>query len=490
MHLRFSSDLVSMRINKYIGIQAKLVVQRGNVMTNDIDSSKGILIVDDDKDVLLSAKMVLKQKFKKVFTENEPHRIKAMLADQLIDLVLLDMNFTMGFTSGKEGLRWLRIIKNNYPSVKIVLMTAYGDVGLAVQAMKEGASDFVLKPWENRALLSTILHALQESSTHHSSPSSFYREEAMLAEVHKDEYRSGIIGKSDSMKRIFQLIDKVGPTDANVLILGENGTGKELIAKAIHKRSNRAKASFVQVDVATIPESLLESELFGHVKGAFTDAKDDRKGYFETASGGSLFLDEIGNISLSAQIKLLTVLQQRQIRPVGSTRIIPVDIRLICATNMPLNQMIVEQKFRQDLLYRINTVEIQLPPLRERTEDIPLLIQHFMTKYSAKYQREHLNITPHLMKQLQQYHWPGNVRELQHQVERSVIMGEMDMLLPTVKPQHTSVSPINNPVNMEEVEKATILKALQNHDGNVSKAAKALGLGRTTLYRKMNKYGI
>lgn len=451
-----------------------------------------ILIVDDDEDVLLSAKIALKRKFSRIYSENDPHRIKDLLNKESIHLVLLDMNFTKGFTSGKEGLRWLRIIKHTSSDIKVVLMTAYGDISLAVQAMKEGATDFILKPWENATLIQTLEAALIEKEDVSQTPLSSQEHKASFKfskPKHGTNFDS-IIGQSPPMLRIFQLIQKVAPTEANILILGENGTGKELIAKAIHNHSHRANKSFIQVDVATIPETLIESELFGHVKGAFTDAKDNRIGHFEAASGGTLFLDEIGNIPLSAQVKLLTVLQQRQVRPVGGNKIVSTDIRLICATNMPLKEMIQAQTFRQDLLYRINTVELILPPLRERMEDIPFLIQYFIDIYATKYQREPLIVSAPLLQSLKKYHWPGNVRELQHQVERATIMGEVDMLLPTSHPASPSAAQFHQPISMEEVEKATIIQALQNHDGNISKAAKALGLGRTTLYRKMNKYGI
>ncbi|WNJ18952.1 sigma-54 dependent transcriptional regulator [Pontibacter sp. G13] len=450
-----------------------------------------ILIVDDDTDILLTARMVLKQRFSDIKTTSDPHKISDILSEGNYDLVLLDMNFTAGFTSGKEGLRWLKKIKKTAPQTHVVLMTAYGDINLAVKAMKEGATDFVVKPWENEALVSTVMAAVQGPP----KPPSPKEENPDPPKSHTSP--AGIpvdgrviIGESPAMKQVFRMLDKVATTDANVLVLGENGTGKELVARALHDRSQRKDRPFVHVDLGAIPESLFESELFGHVKGAFTDAREDRAGRFEAADGGTLFLDEIGNLSLSMQAKLLTALQSRMIVRVGSNRPVKVDIRLVCATNMPLYEMVREKEFRQDLLYRINTVEVILPPLRERIEDIPPLVEHYLQIYREKYQREGFSVPHDILNRLKSHRWPGNIRELQHALERAVIMEDTESLLPEVG-QTTGNAPDNpQDYNLEEVEKHAIRQAISKHNGNISKAAKELGLGRTTLYRKMNKYGL
>ncbi|MEL6677006.1 MAG: sigma-54 dependent transcriptional regulator, partial [Bacteroidota bacterium] len=337
----------------------------------DQKESGKILIVDDDPDILLTAKMVLKKRFGAIQTENDPHKITSILGDDQYQLVLLDMNFTAGFTSGKEGLRWLKKIRKISPQTHVVLMTAYGDINLAVRAMKEGATDFVVKPWENDALQATVLAAMQSappqanatSSTKNVAPSSL-----TAAQVTRED--PVIIGNSPAMQKVYRAVEKVAATDANVLILGENGTGKELAARALHQQSKRKDKPFIHVDLGAISSTLFESELFGHTKGAFTDAREDRAGRFEAAQGGTLFLDEIGNLSLPLQAKLLSALQSRTVTRVGSNKVIPIDIRLVCATNMPLYEMVGEKDFRQDLLYRINTVEIMLPPLRDRQEDV------------------------------------------------------------------------------------------------------------------------
>lgn len=444
--------------------------------------SEKILIVDDDKDILLTARIVLKQEFSNISTENNPHQIEQRLSEDQFDLVLLDMNFTTGFTSGKEGLRWLKKIRKASPSTKVVLMTAYGDINLAVKAMKEDASDFVVKPWDNEALLATLISVLQEAGPRTKVSSANPAAQAIQLN------QPTAIGESAPMRKVFDTIKKVGATDANILILGENGTGKELAARAVHRTSPRVNQPFIHVDLGAISESLFESELFGHVKGAFTDAREDRQGRFEAANGGTLFLDEIGNLSLPLQAKLLSALQSRTIQRVGSNKPISIDIRLVSATNMPLHSMVQEQTFRQDLLYRINTVELTLPALRERQDDIPLLVDHFMAIYADRYNREPLKIPVSIADQMRRYHWPGNIRELQHAIERAIIMEDLDCLLP--------VSTISEPApftqledyNLEEVEREAIKKAIEKHKGNISHAARELGLGRTTLYRKMNKY--
>jgi len=449
---------------------------------------KRVLVVDDDEDVLLAAKIVLKSVVKKVQTENEPHGIPQLLENFVFDLVLLDMNFTTGFTSGKEGLRWLKKIKKISPQTHVILMTAYGEVNVAVKAMKEGATDFVLKPWDNEELLGTVEKTLTESATPLLKSQSATQTTSTTQTL--------IIGEAPAMQEVFRIIDKVAPTDANVLILGENGTGKELFARSIHEKSKRADKPFVHVDLGAISENLFESELFGHVKGAFTDAREDRPGRFEAAQGGTLFLDEIGNLSAPLQAKLLTALQSRSIQRVGSHKSIPVDIRLISATNMPLHKMVANRTFRQDLIYRINTVEITLPPLRERPSDIPILLTHFLKRYNQKYQLMDLEVGTDILQKMQSFDWPGNVRELQHLVERAVIMEDPQILIPDSLEaslgNHATQSQNKQEAeyNLEEVEKKAIQQAIYKHNGNISKAAKELGLGRTTLYRKMDKYGL
>lgn len=453
-----------------------------------------ILLVDDDDDILLTARIVLKKHFAKVQTANDPHRITDLLEKDSYDVVLLDMNFTTGFTSGKEGLRWLKKIRKISPATRVVLMTAYGEIDLAVKAMKDGATDFVVKPWDNERLITSIQNAFE---TTHGAGSISAEPGSPAFSTSKSIGFSGIIGESPAMQQVFTAIDKVAGTDANILLLGENGTGKELVARALHSRSHRAKQAFVHVDLGAVPESLFEAELFGHVKGAFTDAREAREGRFEAANRGTLFLDEIGNLSLPMQAKLLTALQARRITRVGSNQPIDIDIRLICATNMPLYEMVKENDFRQDLIYRINTVELQLPPLRDRKGDIPILAKHFLKIYSEKYQRQGIKLSEESIAKLQEYRWPGNIRELQHTLERAVIMAERGEIKAAdlsisieQKSQHVPQHPTMQDFNLEEVEKVAIQNAIKKHNGNLSKAAKELGLGRTTLYRKMNKYGL
>lgn len=453
-----------------------------------------ILIVDDDDDILLTARIVLKKQFAKVQTANDPHRIADLLERDSYDVVLLDMNFTTGFTSGKEGLRWLKKIHKISPTTRVVLMTAYGEIDLAVKAMKDGATDFVVKPWDNERLNSAVQNAFE---TTHGAGSITAEPGSPAFSTTKPIGFSGIIGDAPIMQKVFTAIDKVANTDANILILGENGTGKELVARALHSRSPRAKQAFVHVDLGAVPETLFEAELFGHVKGAFTDAREGREGRFEAANQGTLFLDEIGNLSLQMQAKLLTALQARRITRVGSNQPIDIDIRLICATNMPLYEMVKDNRFRQDLIYRINTVELQLPALRERKGDIPLLAKHFLKIYSDKYQRQGIKLLDEAMDKLQKYKWPGNIRELQHTLERAVIMAERGEIRATdlsisieQPPEMDSTTSLNQDFNLEEVEKVAIQHAIKKHNGNLSKAARELGLGRTTLYRKMNKYGL
>ncbi|GAB3647986.1 sigma-54 dependent transcriptional regulator [Echinicola sediminis] len=452
-----------------------------------------ILIVDDNEDLLFAAKMLLKKYAKEVTIEKDPRRIPFLVNNNSYDVILLDMNFTEDTTSGKEGFHWLRQIKEIDPKAVVILITAFGDVEMAVQALKEGATDFILKPWQNEKLLATLSAANKLKESYNQVDSISKKSKQLQADLKKPF--SEIIGQSASMKNIFSIIDKVAQTDANVLILGENGTGKELIARAIHDRSLRNDEIFAGVDMGAITETLFESELFGHKRGAFTDAKEDRAGRFEVADKGTLFLDEIGNLSMPLQSKLLTALQKREVTRIGTNKAIPVDIRLICATNMKVHEMVMENTFRQDLLYRINTVEIFLPPLRERQDDIPLLAEHFLKIYSKKYRKEFSGFKPAALQLLQRYNWPGNIRELQHAIERAIIMAEgtdldsRDFFFLSSKPVAEKVTN-NATLNLDEVEKNVIQKAIDKNGGNISKAAKELGLTRASLYRRLEKYGL
>jgi two-component system, NtrC family, response regulator HydG len=458
---------------------------------NPIPVNEGgkILMIDDDEDVLLAAKMLLKKFNYQVIIEKNPNKIPFLLNNDTYDVILLDMNFSKDTTSGKEGFQWLSQIKERDPQAVVILITAFGDVEMAVKALKEGATDFILKPWQNEKLIATISTAIKLKKSYN-EVDKLKKAKQMLEEQISQPFRD-IIGNSQAMGDVFGLIDKVAKTDANILILGENGTGKELVARAIHQKSLRKDNSFISVDMGAITETLFESELFGHKKGAFTDAREDRPGRFELANNGTLFLDEIGNLSMSLQSKLLSVLQSRKVTRVGANSSTDIDIRLICATNMPLHQMVKEGRFRQDLLYRINTVEIQIPPLCERSDDIPLLANHFVGYYSRKYRKDIGSISPEAMLKLKKYAWPGNVRELQHAIERAVIMAdstslqESDFLFSRKSEGNTTDS-----LNLDEVEKAAVTRALQLHNGNISKAADELGLTRASLYRRMEKYGI
>ncbi|MBL0739769.1 sigma-54-dependent transcriptional regulator [Chryseolinea lacunae] len=447
-------------------------------------------MIDDDEDVLLAAKMLLKKQSHHVIIEKNPKKIPFLLNNDTYDVILLDMNFSKDITSGKEGFYWLEQILAHDPTAVVILITAFGDVEMAVRALKQGATDFILKPWQNEKLIATIATAIKLKQSYNQVDKLKKAKEMLEEQISKPF--GDIIGESGSIKEVFSLIDKVAKTEANVLILGENGTGKELIARAIHQRSLRKDNNFVSVDMGAITETLFESELFGHKKGAFTDAREDRPGRFELANDGTLFLDEIGNLSLSLQSKLLSALQARVVTRVGSNQATPVNIRLICATNMPLHKMVQEGTFRQDLLYRINTVEIRVPPLGERVEDIALLAQHYLAYYAKKYHKQVNTIAPEALDRLKRYAWPGNIRELQHAIERAVIMTdsatlqESDFLLS----RSLTSGPVNNTLNLDEVERAAIAKALQMHNGNISKAADELGLTRASLYRRMEKYGL
>lgn len=450
-----------------------------------------ILIVDDEEDIRLSLRLFLSRHFTEVVTEGNPYQLPRLLRGKPFDLILLDMNFKTGDTSGNEGMRWLSKIVELDPGASVIMITAYADVKTAVEAVKVGAIDFLEKPWRNERLLTTVHAALQLSVSRRKVKQLTDQQQVLVDDLQQPF--GEIIGQSKAMKQVFTLIEKVAKTDANVLILGENGTGKELIARAIHRQSLRNGAVFITVDLGAVSEGLFESELFGHKKGSFTDAKADRAGRFEVASGGSLFLDELGNLSLPLQAKLLSALQTRQVTRVGANEAIEVDIRLICATNMPLHSMVADNSFRQDLLYRINTVEIRLPALRERQEDIPMLVEHFLEQYAQKYNKGELRIANSAYPLLKAYNWPGNIRELRHAVERAVILADSSELsardfILQAPPTNTAGSGEPHTINLEELERWAVQKALIKHTGNISKAAEELGLTRAALYRRMAKY--
>jgi two-component system, NtrC family, response regulator HydG len=446
-----------------------------------------VLVVDDDVDVLTAVKMLLKTEVKEVTTEKNPENIRSLFTEKKFDIMLLDMNFNSSINTGNEGIFWLKKVKDIDKNIAVVMITAYGDIDLAVRSLKEGASDFIVKPWHNERLITTIKEILRKKAGGDVS--------ASLKVAGNSVIGTQLLGHSEVMEEIFYKIEKIAPTDANVLILGENGTGKELVAQAIHQKSLRAQQPFVKVDVGALTESLFESELFGHKKGAFTDAREDRIGRFESAEHGTLFLDEIGNITLHQQAKLLSVLQNRKIMRLGSNEQIPIDIRLICATNLPLNELANESKFRKDLIYRINTVEITIPPLRKRKDDILMLAKHYAKIYADKYIKPTPDFDAACKEKLLQYTFPGNVRELQYSIERAVIMAEDDVLKASdiiFSPLESSQSKIeeDGDLKLSSLEKNTILKVIEKHSGNISKAAKELGITRTALYRRLSKYEI
>ena len=446
-----------------------------------------ILVIDDDTDVLTAVRLLLRTEVKEVVTEKNPEQIPYLLGKHTFDMVLLDMNFNASINTGNEGIYWLKRIKELKPAISVVMITAYGDIDLAVRSLKEGAADFVVKPWHNEKLLTTLLTVLRNSGSNKST--------ASQGRGLSIQTNTGMIGESAVMKDILYKIDKIAPTDANILILGENGTGKDLIATAIHEQSLRSGKPFIKVDVGALTESLFESELFGHKKGAFTDAREDRMGRFESANGGTLFLDEIGNISLQQQAKLLTVLQNRQVTRLGSNQSMTIDIRLICATNIPLSELANENRFRKDLIYRINTVEITVPPLRKRKDDILLLANHFGRIYASKYLKPNIVFHSSAIEKLQQYPFPGNVRELQYTIERAIIMADAEL----IEAKDLLFSPLESAteeridegdMKLSTLEKNAIMRVIDKHGGNISKAAKELGLTRTALYRRLSKYDI
>jgi two-component system, NtrC family, response regulator HydG len=447
-----------------------------------------ILIIDDDHDVLITARMFLEQLDYDVTVLSDPEKIESQIQHTSFDVILLDMNFQRGKTEGAEGIRWLETIRKLDRRVVVILMTAFGDVELAVRGIKAGAFDFILKPWQNAKLHASILSALKLQQT--SREKEKYRDVARTLEADGDKHFLEILGKSDAIGKLKENIRIIAPTDASVLILGENGTGKELVARTIHRCSGRHTEMFMGVDMGAIPETLFESELFGHQKGAFTGAIQDKPGRFELAEKGTLFLDEIGNLPVTMQTKLLTVLEQRTIRRIGANTDIPIDIRLISATNQPIQQMVENGSFRRDLLYRLNTIELVIPPLRERIEDIPELAEYFLEEACRKYGKPGLEISRRSMKQLQQYSWPGNVRELQNTLARGVIMAEDRQIRFDQLGSRAGQPASQATLNIEENEKALIQKALVTNRGNVTRAAGDLGIDRNALYRRIKKYGL
>lgn len=443
-----------------------------------------ILIIDDDKDVLTAVRFLLKMKVKTIWTDTNPENIHTLTTENNIDIILLDMNFRSSINTGNEGLFWLKEIKKWKPTQSVIMITAYADIDLAIKSLKEGASDFIVKPWHNENLINILSETLQKRT----APDVKARTDQRKTDVQ-------LVGASESMQLLFHKLQKIAPTDANILILGENGTGKDLVARCIYQLSLRRSQPYVKVDVGSLTETLFESELFGHKRGAFTDAREERTGLIEAADKGTLFLDEIGNITLQQQAKLLTVLQNREVTRLGANTPAPVDIRLISATNLPLRELANEERFRKDLIYRINTVEITVPPLRERGEDILLLAEHFLEIYKRKYFKQKFRLSDSARKKLMLYHYPGNVRELQYTIERGVIMAESDVLkaeditFSPIEQQKESAQPIPTH-NLEDLEKATIEQVIQKHNGNILQAAKELGLTRGTLYRRLEKYGL
>lgn len=445
-----------------------------------------ILIVDDNKSVLASLELLLENEFSTVRTASSPNQITTLLTTTSIDIVILDMNFSAGINNGNEGLYWLKHIHEIHPALPVVMLTAYGDVELAVKALKNGATDFLLKPWDNRTLVQKIKEAYN-NKTNGKRSSKSKSQTIGSGSPNKPEM---LIGHSPAMIQLIKVVNKVAKTDANILITGENGTGKEMLAREIHRLSPRNTRLMSSIDMGAISESLFESELFGHERGAFTDAYESRPGKFEAASGSSLFMDEIGNLPLALQAKLLTVLQNRNISRIGSNKVISVDIRLISATNKDIPEMVKQGLFREDLFYRINTIHLEIPPLRERGDDILLFIETFLRRFASKYQRPEIRIHEQTIEKLSSYHWPGNIRELQHTIEKAVILCEGNVIRPkdilvkqTWKPQTSSIVP-----NLEEVEKQAIETAILQNNGNLTAAAEQLGISRQTLYNKLKRF--
>jgi DNA-binding NtrC family response regulator len=456
------------------------------------------LVIDDDPDILLSARLLLRDLFQEVATFQAPEEAMAAIDGGPPDVILLDANFGRGATNAAEGFHWLGEILKRDPQAVVVMITAHGGVQVAVEAMKRGATDFVSKPWSNERLLATVRTAAALRNSREEAVTERKRAAAIVAPAAGGE--TPLLGKSPAIARIFSLIERAAPTEANVLILGENGTGKELVARELHNKSRRSDRVFVSVDLGAVAPNLFESELFGHVKGAFTDARGDRIGRLQAADGGTLFLDEVGNLPIHLQPKLLTALEQRQVVPVGANKPVPIDIRVIAATNLPPDQLADESRFRQDLLFRLNTVEIELPPLRDRRDDIALLIDHYVGIYSKKYGKPVREISPEVMSALKAYDWPGNVRALRHAAERAVILAANGAFtvedfslsrssaarVPTPPPAAAAGSDLN----LERAERQMVEQALKKHAYNISLAAQELGLTRASLYRRMDKHGL
>jgi DNA-binding NtrC family response regulator len=449
-----------------------------------------LLIVDENRDILKALEAILKPEIEKVIAVTDPNRINEILSVNNVDIVMLDMNFKSGVHNGNEGLYWMRVISGFDRNISIIIVTASGDIELAVKAIKEGAVDFILKPWNETRLLATLNVAWQLRISRLETSALKNDNQQLKKEINMGG-ENIIPVVSPTMINVMNIVRKVAGTDANVLITGENGTGKELVAREIHKLSGRAGELMVSVDMGSITESLFESELFGHVKGAFTDAKDDRKGKFEQAQKGTLFLDEIGNLSLQSQSKLLSVLQNRYVVRVGSNKQTPIDIRLICATNCSLNQMVREGRFREDLLYRINTIMIEVPPLRDRVDDIPVLANYFLKVNTERYNKGNLKFSTHTLEKLSNHDWPGNVRELQHAVEKAVILSESPVLKPSdfvFSPAHTIA--LYKDMTLDEMEKRMISDSIRKYNNNITVIADKLGITRQTLYNKMKKYSL
>jgi DNA-binding NtrC family response regulator len=449
-----------------------------------------LLIVDDNKSILSALEILLQDDFEEVKTIASPNQLPSLIETGDYDLVLLDMNFSAGVNTGNEGLYWLSRIRELRPDMEVVLFTAYGDVELAVKALKKGAADFILKPWDNEKMRTTLRNVYKLQQSKKEIKKLRQKESALRSEINRD--KNFIIAQSHQMREILNLVRKVAKTEANVLITGDNGTGKELIARELHRHSKRANEIMVSVDMGAISETLFESELFGHKKGSFTDAREDRTGKIENANGGTLFLDEIGNLPVQLQPKLLTAIQNRSVTPIGSNKPLPVDIRLVCATNQNLDEMVADGSFREDLLYRINTIHIEIPPLRERKEDIVAIADYFLKIYCNKYRKNCAKISESGLKKLQNYQWPGNVRELQHTIEKAVILSDKNELTPDdffFKPVTQSMGDIFEGT-IEEMEKKMISKMIQKSGSNLSAAADQLGITRQTLYNKMKKYNL
>jgi len=454
-----------------------------------------ILIVDDDQDILTAGRLLLRRQFGHVITCSNPEQIPEHLATDEVDVILLDMNFGPGESSGTQGLHWLSKILEIDPDAVVVMITAHGSVNTAVDAMKQGATDFVAKPWQNEKVVATISAAIKLRRSRVETETLRQTNEVLVREAATSD--KDIIGESSQLQGVLDLVGRAGPTDANVLILGENGTGKELIARELHRQSSRARRVFLSIDMGSISESLFESELFGHRKGAFTDASEDRIGRIQAANGGTLFLDEIGNLPLHLQAKLLSVLEQREVTAVGANQAQAFDVRIIAATNIPASQLRNPDHFRPDLLFRLNTVEIEIPPLRDRKSDVMPIAEHFLQRFSHKYGGKTRTFTPAAEEALLDYAWPGNVRALRHAVERAVILATSEVIEPhdlqldytgEIRPAATQVMPTI--LNLDHLEKETILKALRKHGFNISRAANELGLTRASLYRRMEKHDI